>query len=321
MSCCPVDGSVDGPVDGPDDGPVTDDEAHATGTPWAAGRLDGRAGSSRLLFGHTYEDPAVEDALFPPTGMVLCIAGAGDTARALATSRRRVLAVDVNPHQLAEVRRRLAGRPPRPGTADRLLQAGRALLVPLGWRPARLARFCRLGAPDEQVREWRRLTGPVVRRALAAGLSPGVLRLAYGPSFTRLVPARFGDRLIERIGRRIARGPNHANPWLAQLLTGARAATPPERPTPDAIELRGGDVADVLARLPARSLDGISLSNVLDGPGPAYRERLLDAARRATRPGAPIVVRTLREPSDAGAAALADTDRSLIWGGITVHRA
>jgi hypothetical protein len=288
-------------------------------TPWDAGRFDGRSGPPRLLFGRMYEDPAIEDALFPPSGRVLCIASAGDTARALAASGRTVLAVDINPAQVEEVARRLAGRPSRVGSADQLLAVGRAALRPLGWGPERLERFCTLDDPREQALEWRRLTSALVRAAVRAALSPRVLRVVYGPAFARVAPLRFGEQLLDRIGTRIARAPNCDNPWLSQLLTGTWTRPDPAQGT-DGVELRCGDVAMVLEELPAHSIDGISLSNVLDGPGAAYAERLLAAARRVARPGAAVIVRSFLPSPEPDAWRLADRDRSLLWGGITVHR-
>jgi hypothetical protein len=291
-------------------------------TPWRHGRLDGRSSRPTLLFGRTWEDPAVEDALFPPGGRVLCIASAGDTARSLAAGGRSVVAVDINPAQLDEVRRRLAGHPPRSGSADRRIALARAALAPLGWRSDRLAWFCALDDAEAQVGEWQRLCSPAVRTAVRAGLSRHGLRLAYGADFARLAPPRFGDLVLDRIRAGVATGANRDNPWLALLLTGTWTRPDPEPGTgAGPIELCGGDVADVLADLTARSLDGISLSNVLDGPGPAYAARLLAAARRAARPGAPIIVRTLLPTTDAAARRRAGADRSLLWGGITVHRA
>ncbi len=289
-------------------------------TPWDTGRFDGRSGPPRLLFGRTFEDPAIELGLFAPGGTVLCIASAGDTARALAAARHDVIAVDINPAQIDEVRRRLEGRAPRAGAADRLLALGRGALRPLGWRRARLDRFCQLDDPRTQAIEWARLTSPLVRVAVRAAVSPGVLRLAYGESFARLVPPRFGDALVDRVGRHVAISSNRDNPWLALLLTGVWS-TPDPVDGADRIELRDGDVAQILEALPANSLDGISVSNVLDGPGSAYADRLLAAARRAGRPDAPIIVRSFLEPSDPSAVRLASRDRSLLWGGITVHRA
>jgi hypothetical protein len=57
---------------------------------------------------------------------------------------------------------------------------------------------------------------------------------------------------------------------------------------------------------------------VLDGPGAAYRARLLRAVRQAGAPGAVVVLRTLGQPAAPVAAAWAARDRSLIWGGITI---
>ncbi len=292
---------------------------HAT-TPWEAGRFDARPGPPRLLFGRTFEDPTIESDLFPADGVVLCIASAGDTSRALAATGRSVIAVDINPAQLDEVRRRLDGRVARRGAADRLLAIGRVALGPVGWRKSRLQRFCQLDDPSEQVVEWRRLVSPLVRAATRAALSPRVLRIAYGEPFARLAPTRFGELMLDRIGSRIATEPNRGNPWLSQLLTGVWTGSDPTRGR-HRIDLRCGDVAAVLEGLPAASLDGISLSNVLDGPGQAYRERLLTAAHRAGRAGAPIVIRSFLDTEDPQSRRLADLDRSLLWGGIAVHRA
>lgn len=288
-------------------------------TPWATGRGRRSAGPTHLRFGRTFEDPSVEDALFPPDGRVLCIASSGDAPRALASTGRTVLAVDLNPFQLDEVRRRLAGCSPRSGRAERALALGRLALAPLGWHPARLRRFCQLDDPDEQARAWRELASPAVRRAFRVGLAPGSIAALLGRPFARLVPADFGDRLLGRIGARVRVAPNRSNPWLALLLTGTWDR--PDPPPAGSIELRLGDVATVLEEVPARSLDGISLSNVLDGPGPGYRHRLLRAADRAGRPGAPIVVRSFLDGMDPVASRRAVADHSLLWGSIAVHRA
>lgn len=293
---------------------------HRAPTPWAGGRFDGRRGPARLLFGRTFEDPAIERNLFPCGGTVLCIASAGDTALALAAAGLSVIAVDINPAQITETRRRIDGQHPRAGAADRLLALGRTAMVPLGWRSARLATFCQLDDVDAQLEEWQRLTSPLVRATLRAVLSPKILRVAYDEPFARTVPRGFADQLLDRIGQRIANSANRDNPWLSLLLTGTWPK-PDTTKAPQKVDLVVGDVAMVLDAQPAGSLDGISLSNVLDGPDSAYADRLLSAARRAGRAGAPIVVRSFLESNDAHARQLADIDRSLLWGGITVHRA
>jgi S-adenosylmethionine:diacylglycerol 3-amino-3-carboxypropyl transferase len=82
-------------------------------TPW----------SGRLFFGRTYEDAELDAALLPD-GRVLCVAGAGETPFRLARDGRDVVAVDVNPEQIAYVRTRIAGRA-RTGRRGRARARGR----------------------------------------------------------------------------------------------------------------------------------------------------------------------------------------------------
>src|SRR5687767_14536666 len=98
------------------------------GTAWDQGRFDRRGGPRNILFGSMYEDPTVEAEAFPPGGRVLAIASAGCTARSLAARGHDVVAVDINPIQLAYARRRLAGQPAEVGTAERVMAALRRLL-------------------------------------------------------------------------------------------------------------------------------------------------------------------------------------------------
>ncbi|MEU2873653.1 hypothetical protein ABZ769_31380 [Streptomyces olivoreticuli] len=66
--------------------------------------------------------------------------------------------------------------------------------------------------------------------------------------------------------------------------------------------------------------DALTLSNVLDGPGPgpACRERLLGAARAALRPGGVLVLRSMRElPTTMGPHHAAE-DRSMLWKSVAV---
>ena len=79
-----------------------------------------------------------------------------------------------------------------------------------------------------------------------------------------------------------------------------------------------GELATYLEGVPAGSFDGFALPNVLDGPGLAYRARLLPAVRRAARPGAVAVLRTLGAPASPADGDRAPQDRALLWGGITV---
>jgi S-adenosylmethionine:diacylglycerol 3-amino-3-carboxypropyl transferase len=82
----------------------------ALGTAWEAGRLDAGRGPPRVLFGRMYEDPAIERAAFAPGGRVFCIASAGCTAMHLSP-RHDVVAVDINPVQLAYAKSRIEGAP------------------------------------------------------------------------------------------------------------------------------------------------------------------------------------------------------------------
>ncbi|HXJ82209.1 MAG TPA: DUF3419 family protein, partial [Candidatus Methylomirabilis sp.] len=73
---------------------------------WRKGRLDDREGPTEILFGRMYEDSAIELGAFRPGARVFCIASAGCTAIALS-QRHEVIAVDINPAQIAYTRRRL----------------------------------------------------------------------------------------------------------------------------------------------------------------------------------------------------------------------
>ncbi|MGW3046069.1 hypothetical protein ACWC9T_40120 [Kitasatospora sp. NPDC001159] len=310
-----------------DDARTARDAHDARTTPWADGRLlTVQPRGPRVLFGRMYEDPAVELAAFPPPGRgarVLCIASAGDTAAALAAVGYQVTAVDLNPVQLDYARSRLrAGAPAVAGSAERLLAAGRTAagaLLP-AWRPRELESFLRLDDPAEQARHWRRaLDGPGLRLLLAAALRPaGILAGGLRPGFRDVVPARFDSVLRARLARGFARHPNAANPWAWRLLLGHE---PPRGqgplPTGGEIRLVAGDAVEHLERSPAGHYDAVTLSNVLDGPGPGFARRLRAAVRHAVRPGGVAVLRSIREPGPAGPGAAAE-DRSLLWGVVRV---
>ncbi|GAA2808013.1 DUF3419 family protein [Kitasatospora sp. CM 4170] len=313
-------------------------------TPWAEGRLlTVQPRCPRILFGRMYEDPAVELAAFPPPGAgarVLCIASAGDTAAALAAAGHQVTAVDLNPAQLDYARARLHyGAPAVAGAAERLLSAGRAAagaLLP-AWRPSELERFLRLDDPAEQGEHWRRtLDGPGLRLLLTAALRPaGALAVGLRPAFRCVVPHRFDTVLRARLARGLARHPNAANPWAWRLLLGRERPGPDPLGAPDlpaasrevatadaavavpVVRLLIADVVEHLERSPAGHYDAVTLSNVLDGPGPAFARRLRAAVRHAVRPGGVAVLRSIREPGPAGPGAAAE-DRSLLWGVVRV---
>ncbi|MGV9270441.1 DUF3419 family protein [Kitasatospora sp. NPDC003701] len=294
-------------------------------TPWTEGRLLSlQTRRPRVLFGRMYEDPAVELAAFPPPGArVLCIASAGDTAAALAAAGYDVTAIDLNPVQLEYARARLtAGAPATTGSAEHLLAAGRTAAAVLpAWRPAALERFLRLDDPAAQARHWHRhLDGPGLRLLLAATLRPaGTLAAAVRPAFRDVLPRRFDTALHARLARGFARHPNADNPFAWRLLLGRELPGTPTAPTAAPVRLLAGDVLDHLERSPAGHYDAVTLSNVLDGPGPAFARRLRAAVRHAVRPAGTVVLRSIREPGPAGPGA-ASQDRSLLWGVIRVLR-
>ncbi|MEE1783657.1 DUF3419 family protein [Streptomyces sp. SP17BM10] len=318
----------------------------STATPWADGRLLSlRPRRPGVLFGRMYEDPGVDLAAFPPPGArVLCIASAGETAAALAAAGHHVTAVDLNPAQLAYARTRLAtGGPPETGAAERLLALGRAAAATAlpAWRPAALERFLRLDDPAAQARHWhRRLDGPGLRLLLGAALRPaGVLAGGLHPAFRAVLPRRFDSVLRARLARGFARHPNADNPWAWRLLLGRElpgagpvGAGPVEagpvgagrvgREPPGGgppVRLLHVDVLEHLECSPAATYDAVTLSNVLDGPDPAFARRLRAAVRHAVRPGGVAVLRSIREPGPAGPGAAAE-DRCPLWGVVRVVR-
>jgi SAM-dependent methyltransferase len=293
------------------------------GTPWARGRLLGGFGGPRLLFGRMYEDWGVELAVFPPSGArVLCIASAGDTAAALDSAGYEVTAVDVNPVQLAYARERLAGGGSREGTAEAVMRIGRgaaARLLP-AWRQVELRDFLALDDPVEQGRRWREeLDTPGLRRLMRVALRPGgALAVALLPSFAGVVPPRFDEVLRRRLERTVCRHPNARNPWLWRLLAGTEAPGTAALRAPD-VRLVHGDVLDVVERAPRGGYDAVTLSNVLDGPGPDFARRLRAALRHAVRPGGVVVLRSARQPGPGGPGWAAE-DRSVLWGVVRAVR-
>ncbi|MGZ6081147.1 MAG: DUF3419 family protein [Myxococcaceae bacterium] len=286
-------------------------------TPWAGGRFDQRTGPRRVLFGQMYEDPEVELRAFPPGAPVFCIASAGDTALALAT-RHPVTAVDINPVQLAYAKDRIGGAPARVGSAERLLSFGRALLPLAGWYRRDLETFLAFDAVEPQVAFWNaRLDTRRFRTGLDVLLSVTGLRSVYASPFLQVLPSHFGRVMRARMERCFARHPNASNPWARALLLGETPAAAPRPAHP--IDLVCTDAAAYLESCEPGSYGGFTLSNVLDGAPPEYRERLLAAVDRAARPDAVRVLRSFGEPPGASSTNLAGDDRSMLWGVVEVQ--
>lgn len=189
-------------------------------TNWERGRFDARDGPHKLLFGYMYEDAAIELSAFRPGGRVFCIASAGCTAMELA-SNCEVVAVDINPIQLAYVERRLAGGTAKRGTAERILAFMRTLGPLAGWRRPRVRSFLALDDPTEQIGYWRRyLDTRRFRRALGFLFSVRTMRSIYSASFLDCLPPNFGAVLRGRMKRCFALHANLTNPYAHALLLG-----------------------------------------------------------------------------------------------------
>ena len=289
-------------------------------SPWSRGRLDGRPLPATLLFGRMHEDWTIETSVFAPGSRVFCIASAGCTAMALAGRGFRVTAVDINPAQVEYVQKRLAGAPLAAGQVEKLWERARRAMRWLGWPERTLRAFLELDAPDDQIRFWREhLDTARLRVALGTALHPWLLRLVYPADFVQAVPRIFALVLRRRLERGWATHPNRTNPYAWEMLLGCEP--PSSVPIASAsIALVCADAAQFLEDCPAESFDGLTLSNILDGTGSDYRERLLRAVRRAAAPGALLVLRSFAEPENEDADRRARQDRALIWGSLRVER-
>jgi SAM-dependent methyltransferase len=284
---------------------------------WAQGRFDSRTGPKEVLFGRMYEDASIELEAFRPGGRIFCIASAGCTAFKLAP-RHEVVAVDLNPAQLAYAERRMAGEPMIRGTAERLMSLGRALLPLAGWRPSRLRAFLDLERPADQAAYWRRhLDTWRLRAALGTLFSRPLLRAAYASPLLACLPPRFGAVVRTRLERGFATHANRANPYARALLLG-ELGDEPVPPAARGIRLVHADAAAYLEAAAEGSFDGFTLSNILDGTGDAYRARLLAAVKRAAAPDAILVLRSFGEPSTVLPSNHAAEDRAMLWGIVDV---
>jgi S-adenosylmethionine:diacylglycerol 3-amino-3-carboxypropyl transferase len=270
------------------------------------------------VFGQMFEDHAVDVAALP-VGRIMSVASAGDTAFALAARGSLVTAVDTSRAQLQYVEQRLFGGAVLPGSADRLLGVGRAVLRHTGWRRADLEAFCDLDDVAEQAETWRsQIDTPGFRRVLATVLSRAPVRSSGFAPFTGVVQSRLDQVMHARLADGIARHRNRGNPFLRRLLTGTPVPTPV--PSAAAVRLVHADVLAHLQSVPEGHYDGFSLSNILDGADRAYATRLRAAVRRAAAPGAVAVHRSFASTDDEEAGRAARADRSLLWGSLYVEQ-
>jgi hypothetical protein len=293
-----------------------------SGTPWRAGRLGTAKGPQRLLFGQMHEDAEIERRAFEGKGRIFCIASAGDTAILLA-QRHEVVACDINPVQLAYAEQRWLGVPRKTGDAERAMNVARSLMPLAGWRPGIIREFLALSNPDEQAAFWNEhLDTRLFRTGFDLLLSRPVLRFLYAPPFLSLLPPEFGEVVRKRLERGFARHANRSNPYARALLLGEPMDLQPFLNPPAAgrsLQFVLGDAASVLESFAPESFDGFTLSNILDGVDPAYRNRLEQAVRRAATKNAVIVMRSFAQPPPTLAANYANDERALLWGVVEIR--
>ena len=289
-------------------------------TVWQRGRLDARVGPRQVLFGRMYEDAAIELDAFRPGSRVLCIASAGCTAMKLAP-HHEVVAVDINPVQLAYAERRFDGDPGFRGRAERIMDFMRFFGPVAGWWPSRVRAFLELDDPAEQMEYWRRrLNTWRFRTSVDALFSVTALRSVYAPRFLDFLPNRLGSVMRGRMERCFERHPNRTNLYARSLLLGELSSEPPPPQAKD-VRLVQADAAAFLEHEPAASFDGFTLSNILDGVDDAYRQRLLAAVKRAAAPGAVTVLRSFGNADAGSPTNRAADDRAMLWGSVLVRPA
>ena len=120
--------------------------------------------------------------------------------------------------------------------------------------------------------------------------------------------------------RCFARHPNRDNTHARSLLLGEFADSPVPAEAKQ-IRLVHADAATCLETEAPESFDGFTLSNILDGAGDAYRQRLAAAVRRAAAPDAIVVLRSFGDPPAASPTNRAAEDRSMLWGIVEVKPA
>jgi S-adenosylmethionine:diacylglycerol 3-amino-3-carboxypropyl transferase len=190
-----------------------------------------------------------------------------------------------------------------------------------GWWPSRVRAFVELEDPAEQMEYWNRELNTWRFRAALDGLfSITALRSVYAPRFLDFLPRRLGKVMRSRMERSFSRHPNRTNPYARSLLLGELSSdpTPPEAKN---IQLVHADAAGYLESQPARSFDGITLSNILDGVDDTYRQRLFAAVKRAAAPDGVTVLRSFGDAEADSPANRAADDRSMLWGTVLVRRA
>lgn len=287
---------------------------------WQRGRLDTRVGPGQVLFGRMYEDPGIELDVFPAGSRILCIASAGCTAMKLAP-HHEVVAVDINPLQLAYAERRFDGDPGVRGRAERIMDFMRFFAPLAGWWPSKVQAFVELDDTAAQMQYWEKELNTRRFRAAIDGLfSVTALRSVYAPHFLDFLPKRLGSVMRGRMERCFRRHPNRDNPYARALLLGELSSEQPPRQAKD-IKLVHADVASFLESQAAASFDGFTLSNILDGSDKAYQQRLFGAVKRTATPHAITVLRSFGDAATNATVNRAGDDQAMLWGSVLVRPA
>jgi S-adenosylmethionine:diacylglycerol 3-amino-3-carboxypropyl transferase len=209
----------------------------------------------------------------------------------------------------------------RAGSAEEMMRIGRRLLPLAGWSATKLRDFLDLDDPAAQVEAWRRhFDTRRFRVGMDLLLSAATLRARYASALISSLPGRFATVMRVRMERCFATHPNRSNPFARALLLG-ELSDETRVPAGAHIELARADAAEYLERAPAQGFDGFTLSNILDGAGDGYRERLFRAVGRAARHDAVAVIRSFAEPPAASESNRAAQDRSMLWGVVDVSPA
>jgi hypothetical protein len=292
-------------------------EASKSETAWRAGRLTSSTGRHRLLFGQMHEDADIECHAFRGMGRIFCIASAGDTAMRLSLEHQ-VVACDINPVQLAYAERRAAGAPTATGDAERVMQILRTFMPVVGWRIEAVRTFLALSNTTEQIAFWQaHLNTRRFRTAFDTLMSRPALRIIYARQFLSFLPANFGVIMRRRLERGFALHANASNPYIHALLLGETPGAPQLNRAN--LQFVLGDAASILESCAPASFAGFTLSNILDGAAPSYRQRLARAMHRTATPDALVVSRSFAEPSAPTATNHPERDRSMLWGTVDIR--
>jgi len=287
-------------------------------TPWKTGRLDAHQGKQQLLFGRMYEDASIEINAFHQRGRIMCIASAGCTAMKLAPFHDEVVAVDINPLQIAYARERFNGQPGYKGKAEKIMDLMRRFGPLVGWWTFRLKAFVDLDSTEKQMTYWHTYLNTFrFRKIFDFVFSRTVLRTFYSAELLKLLPENLGEVMRYRMERCFAHHINKYNPYIRTLLLGDLN---PEQVPPEAknIKLVESDALHYLENVPPESFNGFSLSNILDGADTVYQQKLFAAVKKAAAPGAIMVLRSFNSILLDSKQNSAGEDRSMLWGSVLV---